>query len=305
MIPNKKSKWLKLLGSSMLLANLAATPIFAQESAESSEPETSETTEEAVDESAEETVEESSNSEASNSLTTIGETNPFTEEELIERIKPMMEYDEELYQEPEALVNQFSSLRNLMEERTASEDVITPEEVIESFGEPTDISESGSSQFHRYIASVDLMAIELEIQYYDEGNGYELANMQMKQMIPATFEALEATEEDIVETLSDPDYQALLLDLLGPAFSIQSTILPERVVDVVTWVDEGHAYRDTVDTSFKTVSIEYDVTKDEIEYELQLIDGANTTETDSVDEESTSSQSDESVEETSQEESSE
>lgn len=320
MIPNKKNQWLRLLGSSMLLANLAASPVFAQESVESSEPETSETTvetteetvEESTEESTEETAEESvtnEDSEAEADLKAVGETNPYTEDELIELIKPMMEFDESLYKEPEVLVDQFSSLRNLMEESVTSEKAITPEEVIESFGEPTDVSETGSSQFHRYVGNVDLMLIELEIQYYDEGNGYELANLQMKQTIPGTFEAIEATEEEIVAALSEPEYQALLLDLLGPAYSIESTIFSDRVVDVVTWVDDGHYDRETVDTEFKNVRIEYDNTKDEIEYELQLIDEASSSETESSEDESASSQTDseteESLEETSEEVSSE
>lgn len=314
MIPTNKNKWLRLMGSSLLLANLAASPVFAQESVESSEPATSEQSEETTEESTEEMAEESSTdeqAEAGVDLKAIGETNPYTEEELIELIKPVTELDESLLKEPEALADQFSSLRSLMEERVASEKGITPEEVIEAFGEPTDISETGSSQFHRYVANVDLMLIELEIQYYDEGNGYHLSYLEMKQMIPATFEAIQATEEDIVAALSEPDYQALLLDLIGPAYSVQSTMLTDRVVDVVTWVDDGHYERETVDTLFKNVRIEYDVTKDEIAYELQFIDETSSSDTESSEEASDSLQSDAeteseaSVEETTTEESSE
>lgn len=239
----KNKKLITLLSGAVLLSQLAAFPIAAQED-ESEEVTTEESVSEEVTEESE-AVETETESEATEEaeptdLFAIGENNPFTEEELTEKIVLLKDVPEENLYSYEEVSTISNDLILAMRDAAANGEKITLEQFNEFVGEnvATEVSETGSSEFHRYIAAEPLNVTTLTIQFYDEGNGMELANLEIEHHIPSNYEPLDITEEEVVELSSVDGFDSQLVERLGLPVLQQFVHLSDGVVTTYTWRDE-------------------------------------------------------------------
>lgn len=266
-------KWILTgLSASFLLSNMLVSPIYAEQSTELSK----ETSEEMPEEITEDLI-----SDKAIDLKAIGETNPLTEEELLMAIQPLNDYDDNAFYEMEELRTMVVELYDLLVERQASGEEVTQEEIQETYGDPIDISDSGSSEFYKYIALEDLIMLEIDIQFYDSGEGFILSNFEVIQTIPRSYEALEITTEELDDLANNAQDISEFVQVLGPVHQIQYTMLSYGVMERASWIDGGYPWRDNVDTEFRVITIEDHPGEDGFRYAVREINPSN-------DEESTS-----------------
>lgn len=264
-----KQHLLKVFGAALLMSNLLLVPVKGQEETESSEIESSEAVENMPEDEPSSNCE--STTETIERITAIGDSNPFTEDELREQIQPNDAYDPELFYEVDDILMIFTEVHQMMLEAQANEEVVTMEQITSAFGEPSHVTTAGQSEFHHYVASEDLVLLEISIQYY--GEDFELSNAELTQTIPSSYEAINVSEEDIVAALENPENQTSLVDLLGPAYNVRYVFLPAGVVENISWVDLGHVFRDEVTTDINRVTLAFDPSSQTVEYEVGYIDG--------------------------------
>lgn len=238
---------LKVLSAILLLLNIVASPIFAEELE----------------------IKETSD------LTAIGPTNPLTEEELRIAIQPLEDYDEDSLFAMEDLREMATELYDLMVERQAADGMIGQEEIQEAYDEPTDISQAGSSEFYKYIAVEDLIMFEVLVQFYDNGDGYFLSNIEIRQTIPKSYEALEITAEELEELVRQAQDMSDFVQVLGHVHQSQFTLLSSGVLERASWIDAGHPWRDPVDTTFRIITIENQPGQEGFSYAVREISPSN------------------------------
>lgn len=270
----QNKKWLTLLSGALLLSHLVTFPILAQES-DTSE---AETTEESISEQTGEEVTEET-SEAVD-LFAIGADNPFTEEELAERIVLLTEIPEEnlyTYDEVSELTN--TVIMSLREAADNSEKVTLEayQELIGDF-EPSEITEAGSSQFHRFVAVEPLKIVMTTIQFYDEGNGMEMANIEVEHNIPSNYEPLDITEDEIVELSAVDGWDTELVNRIGLPALQRFVHLSNGVETTYTWRDDAARELDTEDGTIEELIINVDSDLRFESYEMFFV-GEDATET--------------------------
>lgn len=187
-------KFRNLLSAAVALGLIAsASPthqLLAQEDNESEvSSEVSETTESET-ESSEEVASEESSEESSEEP-----KKELTEEELAKLavyLEPGNDFDESKNLTHDEINEKYELL--IKEGQANSE--LTPEDVVEMFGEPGYFSEYGDSEFLHYLAIDEESAIQVKIQFY-EGEGLYQIVKEIRDI--EVFDALDMTPEEALD----------------------------------------------------------------------------------------------------------
>lgn len=221
-----KKMMLLALSSSVMLGMQLPVAVGAQE-------ETSETTQEETTETETETPEietEPASEEENESASAESETpreqgeQPYTEAEIVEFIKPAIEYDLNRVQ----TIEEINETYDILVEAIAEDSVhLDYERIIDLVGEPNTESQTGNSYFLTYVGIEDDEVVVLELQTYDNenGNGDVLSNLTRENRTPKMFQSLAMVEEQLAGLLTSDDIIKELRELVGVEEKI--TIYPD------------------------------------------------------------------------------
>lgn len=205
----------------------------------------------------------------------IGDTNPYTEAQLVEFIANMSPYQPEPHFEIGDGGYALKSFRDMVEYNIKTAfyrgHSQTAMNLVFIFINPAVESQETDTEFiDHYVVKDHLMTEELILTA--DKSQYNITSMLFTQTTPKSYEAIPINQADLEAYQANPDQIQDLFNRLGTFHSHHVQVLENDLVDTLTWVDLGYPGRQQNDSEIASLSITFPSAQNEdFIYEIELI----------------------------------